>query len=214
MAPHHMQRPLAARDTRPTTSGLKSSMAMYFARALSLFGSMLSLSKLSSCSIKSPSPRSFLLASQSGFLPSSTHTASIVVCTKGGGLAKDLTSVMSPLVSELRAETAALRAGSASSRSFWASSWMMRTPAANSSTSAASLDTTTSTLLASSLSMATCLSSTSVLALFSLSTGSSTARSSLALAMTVVTSAILARPLRKRSLWSDSSSLRSARSLM
>mmetsp|Transcript_48483 Transcript_48483/g.115378 ORF Transcript_48483/g.115378 Transcript_48483/m.115378 type:complete len:217 (+) Transcript_48483:595-1245(+) len=200
-----MQRPFAARDTFPTDSEVKSSIAAYLARPLSRFASMLSLSKLRSWSIKSPSPRSFLLVSQSALRPRRVQTASIVVCTSGGGFANDLTSVMSPLVRELSADTAAFSAGRASSRSFWASSWMMRTPAANSSTSAASFDTVASTCAASALSTATVLRRISVAADFSLRTGSSTARSSFADPMTLPTSSIFDRPVMKVSSCSESS---------
>mmetsp|Transcript_19763 Transcript_19763/g.47142 ORF Transcript_19763/g.47142 Transcript_19763/m.47142 type:complete len:208 (-) Transcript_19763:494-1117(-) len=99
IARHHMHSPLAALETLPTESAVNSGISMYFFSDFSLFGSMLSLSKVSSWSMKSDSPSSFLAVSQSGFLPKRMQHASIVVWTRAGGLEKDLTSVMSPLVS-------------------------------------------------------------------------------------------------------------------
>mmetsp|Transcript_13740 Transcript_13740/g.31829 ORF Transcript_13740/g.31829 Transcript_13740/m.31829 type:complete len:239 (-) Transcript_13740:1248-1964(-) len=138
MAIVHMHMPLAALDTLPTCSALYSGSERYFCSVLSDLAVILSLSKVISRLRKPPSPSCFLAVSQSLFSPRSAITASIVVCTSGGGLENDLISVISPLVSWLRAARAESSAGSASSRSRCASSCTSRTSSACCPTSAVS----------------------------------------------------------------------------
>mmetsp|Transcript_42578 Transcript_42578/g.108999 ORF Transcript_42578/g.108999 Transcript_42578/m.108999 type:complete len:337 (-) Transcript_42578:210-1220(-) len=173
----HMHRLLAALDCLATTSGVNCGSSEYFLSLRITASGMLSLSNSIRLRMKLESPSSFLAVSQSGFSCRRMHTASMVICTSGGGLANDLISTMSFLLRAESAVTAALSAGIALSRSRRASSAISLVAAAWLFTSASSASTTTLVFSASAWSRATCSSSTAVAALFSSSTGASLARS-------------------------------------
>mmetsp|Transcript_15678 Transcript_15678/g.38833 ORF Transcript_15678/g.38833 Transcript_15678/m.38833 type:complete len:250 (-) Transcript_15678:3327-4076(-) len=126
----HMHRDFAAFDWFPTTSGWYSGFTTNFSSFCRIFAAMLSLSKLFSRSMNPVSFNTFFAPSQSVFSPNSVFTASIVISTSGGGLAKDLISWMSFLSSEFKAFMALFSAGIAMSRSRCASALIWATSSA------------------------------------------------------------------------------------
>ena len=149
----------AAEDTRPTAEGSMAGSLMYFCSLRRRSGGTFSESYVSRSCMKVERPSTTFAVSQSMVSPSSRHTASITITTTGGGLGKDFTSLMSFLSSFASASSAALSAGSATSRSFCASSEMAFTSAACTATSAASFSTRTLITSASALSLVTRTSS-------------------------------------------------------
>mmetsp|Transcript_27060 Transcript_27060/g.59034 ORF Transcript_27060/g.59034 Transcript_27060/m.59034 type:complete len:228 (+) Transcript_27060:1458-2141(+) len=199
MAWAHMHSDLAALDCFATASGVKAGSCVYFSSFLITLSGMLSLSKPSSRGMNWLSLSTFFAVSQSAFSCSSVHTASMVVCTSGGGLGKDLISVMSALLSELSDVTALLSAGIALSRSACASSLMACVSAACTLTIASSAATRSFTICASALSLFTWIISSAVALLFSSSTGCSSPRSIFILSIMTLVSLSLLSPLSRRS---------------
>mmetsp|Transcript_5661 Transcript_5661/g.19189 ORF Transcript_5661/g.19189 Transcript_5661/m.19189 type:complete len:343 (+) Transcript_5661:1654-2682(+) len=210
MARVHMHRLMAALDCRATCSGVYSGVSMYFFNCLMVRSGMLSLSYSLRFLRKSLLLRTFFAVSQSVFSPSSTHTASMVSATSGGGLGKDLISVMSPLLSALRESTAACSAGMASSRSALASSAMILVSSACALTSASSTPTRLATCSASSWSLVTLIRSSAVALLFSSRIGWSSPSSFFIESTTSFVSASLVSPFKRRSLAVPNSSRFSA----
>ena len=101
------------------------------------------------------SPSTFFAESHEVGTSSSRQTHSITVCTSGGGLAKDLISLMSFFESALSAPTAAFIAGIAASRSACASSAITFTSAAVLDTCCSSMATVALILSASAFSLVT-----------------------------------------------------------
>mmetsp|Transcript_22101 Transcript_22101/g.55726 ORF Transcript_22101/g.55726 Transcript_22101/m.55726 type:complete len:219 (-) Transcript_22101:1052-1708(-) len=97
----HMHSDIAAADTFFTTSGWKSSLFVYFCIFSVFFLSFASasLSYVFRSSKKVDLFISFFAESQFSFSPMSRQTACKTTSTRGGGLAKDLISVMSFLSS-------------------------------------------------------------------------------------------------------------------
>mmetsp|Transcript_5672 Transcript_5672/g.19275 ORF Transcript_5672/g.19275 Transcript_5672/m.19275 type:complete len:353 (+) Transcript_5672:2909-3967(+) len=83
----HRHSPLAAPDTLPMTSGVKSLLSVYFLIFLRRASTRRSLSNLRSRSMKLVSPSSFLQLSQVGAFLSTVITAPRVSSTSAGGLA-------------------------------------------------------------------------------------------------------------------------------
>mmetsp|Transcript_66590 Transcript_66590/g.210830 ORF Transcript_66590/g.210830 Transcript_66590/m.210830 type:complete len:316 (-) Transcript_66590:363-1310(-) len=199
MARAHMHRLLAALDCLATVSGSNWGSPMYLASCLSTLSGMLSVSYSISRLMKFMSLSSFFALSQSGFSPQRMHTASMVICTSAGGLAKDLISVMSPLLSALSAFCAISNTGSTSLRSASASSLTFCTSMACAVTSATTTLTDSLTLTASASSLETCSSSTAVCLDFSSSTGCRALSSAFIVSTTVLVSWSLLSPLTSRS---------------
>mmetsp|Transcript_2469 Transcript_2469/g.8770 ORF Transcript_2469/g.8770 Transcript_2469/m.8770 type:complete len:222 (-) Transcript_2469:3243-3908(-) len=208
-----MHSDLAALDTRSTDAGWKSGLSMYFFRSRIVLGGMLSLSY--SCKVPMKLPvMTFFAVSQSVFSPRSVHTASIVVCTSGGGLEKDFISVMSFLSSDLSDSTAAWSAGIASSRSALASSAMAFVSTCCCLTTASSAFTISACFSAASWSLATCTSRISVALDFSSSTGCSSPSFTFMSSTMALVSSSFWRPFSRRSLAVPSSSRLSPSSVM
>mmetsp|Transcript_7058 Transcript_7058/g.26721 ORF Transcript_7058/g.26721 Transcript_7058/m.26721 type:complete len:343 (-) Transcript_7058:2481-3509(-) len=195
----HMHRLMAALDCRATCSGVYSGLSTYFVRALTIFGLMWSLSYSNSKLMKSLLPNTFFAVSQSVFSPNSKQTASMVICTSGGGLGNPFTSTMSALFSAFSDFTALSSAGMASSRSACADAAMSFVSSACFVATASSAATAVSTSAASSLSPATCTRSISVAAAFSFKTGCSSPSSIFIAATRAFVSSSFCNPFNSRS---------------
>mmetsp|Transcript_38461 Transcript_38461/g.64677 ORF Transcript_38461/g.64677 Transcript_38461/m.64677 type:complete len:217 (-) Transcript_38461:3344-3994(-) len=212
MAWVHMHMDLAAADCFATASGVNAGSCVYFSSFLITLSEIASLSKFSSRCMNCESDRTFLAVSQSVFSCSKVHTASMVVCTRGGGLGKDLISVMSALFRDASACTALFNAGRALSRSAWASSLMSLVSAACTFTVASSAPTRSFTVSAEALSAFTCTMSSAVALLFSSRMGCNFPRSMRILPIITFVSVSLDSPFSSRSRATPNSSRFSARS--